>query len=148
MFNDIVRTPFELTHYNGKANTPHYSIVSPPSKNTSGTEDDINLASYQANCQCGAVIFVFNASPIPHCDVVSCTCSICSKKGYLMVHSDRASVVFQAGEDRLRSYFIEDENASHKFCAICGSGILVDYPGRDKLAINVSLYQLYHVILL
>ena len=109
------------------------------SENTSGIDGDANLASYQANCQCGAIIFVFKAPAVHHCNVISCTCSICSKKGYLMVHSQRVSMVFQTGEDRLCSYFIKDENTCHKFCEICGSGILVDYPGCDNSAINVSV---------
>jgi len=56
-----------------------------------------------------------------------------------MVHSKRDSVVFQTRKDHLYSYFIEEENAFHKFCEICGSGILVDYLGCDKLAINIRM---------
>ena len=139
MFANVAETPLKLTHYNGKAEPPHYDIAPRASENTSGIDGDANLASYQANCQCGAIIFLFKAPAVPHCNVISCPCSICSKKGYLMVHFQRVSVVFQTGEDRLRSYFIEDDNTYHKFCEICGSGILVDYPGCDNLAINVSV---------
>lgn len=147
MFTKVAKTPLKLTHYNGKAEPPHYDMVSLASENTSSIDNDANLASYQANCQCGAVILVFKAPAIPYCNVISCTCRICSKKGYLMVHSKRDSVVFQTREDHLTSYFIEEENALHKFCKICGSGILVDHLGRDKLAINVSSTNCYHTML-
>ena len=43
-------------------------------------------ATYEAGCHCGYVKFSLALSPpLPEYKVVRCNCSICSKKGYLLV---------------------------------------------------------------
>jgi len=70
-----------------------------------------------------------------------CSCSICTKKGYLWVPASRdAFRVVKGDEDALTSYKFGTGAATHKFCPNCATALLCSTPtappGRE-LVLNV-----------
>lgn len=70
-----------------------------------------------ASCHCGAVRLSF-----PTLDLGSrrrCDCSMCRRKGAVMVTVPRADLTVEAG-DALRLYRFGTNTAEHWFCGVCG----------------------------
>ncbi|MGF1659169.1 MAG: GFA family protein [Rubrimonas sp.] len=70
-----------------------------------------------ASCHCGAIRLRF-----PALDLASarrCDCSLCRRKGAVMVSVPRADLVVEAG-DALRRYQFGTMTAEHYFCGVCG----------------------------
>lgn len=101
---------------------------------------------YKARCHCGDIKFTVAISPLETgaTKVVQCNCSICTKKGYLLVYPLREDVVFQCGEDKLADYLFGKKRLPQRFCPNCGTSILVDFKNvqhetpRKTLGISVS----------
>jgi len=53
-------------------------------------------------------------------NVHACTCSICSKSGYLHMTVPRARFRLGRGEDTLVRYRFNTGVAEHLFCSVCG----------------------------
>lgn len=75
------------------------------------------MKRYHGSCHCGKVRFTVETRLDK---VVSCNCSICTKKGVL--HHRVAPTQFKllAGYDSLSLYQFDTKEASHYFCAECG----------------------------
>lgn len=75
------------------------------------------MKTYHGSCHCGRVKFTANTIID---QVVSCNCSICSKKGVLhhRVSPDQFSLV--EGKEYLSLYQFDTKEASHYFCKVCG----------------------------
>jgi hypothetical protein len=109
--------------------------------NTDGTLE------YEASCQCGNVAYTVRMPP-PEI-VNACTCSICTRNGYVLVYIPRDDVSWIRGYDQLKEFRFHSKRNAHKFCPDCGSSMLVD-PGfgykdleqfkgaPDILCLNVS----------
>lgn len=77
----------------------------------------MEIKTYHGSCHCGRVKF----TAVTHIDrVVSCNCSICSKKGVLhhRVAPDKFNVL--EGEEYLSLYQFGTREAKHFFCKECG----------------------------
>lgn len=72
---------------------------------------------YAGSCHCGAVRFEVDTEI---CDLYTCDCSLCRKRGATMtsVREDRFRLV--AGEDKLTLYQWNMRIARHYFCSVCG----------------------------
>lgn len=99
------------------------------------------LLDYRANCHCGAITLTVRIPSLCNQEIVSCSCSICTRNGYLFVFPKREDVVFRSGSDLLVSYFFGKKAGAHKFCPTCGSSVLCDFAGYDMLGVNVSFYE-------
>lgn len=71
----------------------------------------------EGGCHCGAVRFKVR---VTERRAVACNCSICAKKGFVNVISTPENFELLSGEDELRSYRFNTEQAEHRFCCICG----------------------------
>ncbi|MGB6006936.1 GFA family protein [Castellaniella sp.] len=75
--------------------------------------------SFQGQCHCGAVKFSVDA-PLPT-QAVSCNCSHCRAKGFLLAFFPAEKFSLTQGQDSLRSYRFNTHQIEHQFCAVCGT---------------------------
>jgi hypothetical protein len=75
------------------------------------------MKTYKGSCHCGRVKFTANTIIDK---VVSCNCSICSKKGVLhhRVTPEQFSII--EGDEFLSLYQFDTKEANHYFCKLCG----------------------------
>lgn len=94
--------------------------------------------SYEGSCHCGAVnIEVAGEPPI---EALSCNCSHCRRKGFLLAFVPAASMTLKSGADGLETYTFNTHRLRHRFCRTCGvqpfsEGLGPD--GTETRAINL-----------
>jgi hypothetical protein len=81
---------------------------------------ETKFKNYKGNCHCGAFRFEVN---LPEIDAVTaCNCSICSKKGYLLVLPAAGQLKIISGDDILTRYEFAANTITHKvginFCVV------------------------------
>ena len=76
------------------------------------------MRTRQGGCHCGAVRFEARV-PEP-LRGGRCNCSICAKKGVLMVHVALDDLVVTQGSDVMATYSFNTGAAKHHFCPKCG----------------------------
>ncbi|WP_367065132.1 GFA family protein [Oryzisolibacter sp. LB2S] len=96
---------------------------------------------YQASCHCGNVAVEFEGEIQ---EVVSCNCSICSRKGSLLWFLPLEALTRLTPDDAAATYQFHKHQIRHRFCPTCGihpyaEGI--DPKGRTVAAINVRCVQ-------
>ncbi|KAI0132536.1 glutathione-dependent formaldehyde-activating enzyme [Xylariales sp. AK1849] len=99
--------------------------------------DQESLKTYRGNCHCGTYIF---EAKLPEIKVArSCNCSICHKGGALWGMPEPGNLKFVKGDaSTLTNYKFGKELFSFKFCATCGTTLLVvgymepPKPGEEK----------------
>lgn len=72
---------------------------------------------YHGSCHCGAVKFQLEARLDK---LVSCNCSICTKKGALHHRVTPERFKLLEGEQHLQLYQFDTKEARHYFCRLCG----------------------------
>ena len=75
--------------------------------------------TYQGSCHCGAVAFTVAGEPPEK--AMSCNCSHCRRKGFLLTFVPAAQFTLDQGADRLGSYEFYRHAIHHKFCTNCGT---------------------------
>lgn len=93
--------------------------------------------TFQGGCHCGKVRYQV---PTDLAQVISCNCSICSKKGALLTFVPAAEFKLLSGEDCLSDYQFNKNVVHHLFCKVCGVssfGRGVGPGGKEMCAINV-----------
>ena len=75
------------------------------------------LQTYHGSCHCGRVRFEIDAEIAR---VTRCNCSICAKKGALLLRVPPERFRLLAGEEALTRYQFNTRVAQHLFCSICG----------------------------
>ena len=73
----------------------------------------------EASCHCGAVRLRLNM-PDGLIDPHRCDCSICRRKGAIVVSVKLADLEIATGADRLTLYTWNTGVAKHYFCSVCG----------------------------
>lgn len=76
-----------------------------------------NAGTLQGGCHCGAVRFEVT---VERWEVLQCNCSICTKKGYLHLITEKHQFELLQGADSLREYRYNTKQARHLFCTTCG----------------------------
>ena len=91
---------------------------------------------YQASCHCGAVTVDVDAEAPT--EAISCNCSHCSRKGFVLafVPRDKVSV---SGEESLGEYRFNKKVIAHRFCRTCGAQPFAEGPGRDGPGAMINL---------
>ncbi|KAF2499559.1 hypothetical protein BU16DRAFT_557876 [Lophium mytilinum] len=119
-------------------------VDSPREKKT----DSPSSAKYSASCHCGAVCFTVTLTPpLAQQQPVTCTCTICSRNGYLLVYPLRSDLVITQGADDLKSYSFGRKRNLHQFCGRCGSSVFFDPrmaehgEGPDRMGVNVRMFK-------
>lgn len=94
--------------------------------------------AFDGSCHCGAVTFTVDADP--PIKAMSCNCTHCRRKGFLLAFLPMELFTLTGGEDALTDYFFNKHNIRHRFCATCGCQTHGEGqgPGGKKMAaINV-----------
>jgi hypothetical protein len=92
---------------------------------------------YTGGCHCGRVRYEVKADLGR---IISCNCSICSKKGSILAFAPRGEFCLLSGESDLADYLFNKHVINHRFCRTCGVesfafGTRPD--GQEMAAINV-----------
>ncbi|KAF4333072.1 glutathione-dependent formaldehyde-activating enzyme [Fusarium beomiforme] len=91
-------------------------------------EEQAPNITYRGSCHCGAFVFEIGIPEIK--SVIVCNCSICTKKGYLLLFPgglDDLKIVKGSIED-LTNYTFSKGKLHHKFCPQCGTAIMATMP--------------------
>jgi len=91
---------------------------------------------YQESCHCGAVSYTVEGELT---SALSCNCSICSRKGYLLWFVSASAIEFQQ-QGPLSTYTFNSHKIRHQFCPTCGCApfaLGTDPEGNETAAINV-----------
>jgi hypothetical protein len=93
--------------------------------------------TYKGGCHCGQVSYEVKTDLAT---VISCNCSICSRKGYLLNFVPQDQFKLLSGEGGLSDYQFNTKKIHHLFCQGCGiqsfaRGTSPD--GKSMVAINV-----------
>jgi hypothetical protein len=88
--------------------------------------------SYSGSCHCGAVAFTVDAD-IPD-KAISCNCSHCHRKGFILTAVPGDKMRIDSGADTLTHYHFNTGKIDHGFCATCGCQPFSSGKGRDGKA--------------
>ena len=96
---------------------------------------------HEGSCHCGAVEFQVELAQ--GLDNPSrCNCSICRRKGAIVISVPLAALNITRGEQALTLYQFNTQTAKHYFCSICG--IYTHHQRRshpDQFSINVGCLE-------
>lgn len=99
------------------------------------------LRTYKGGCHCGRVQY---EATTDLSQVISCNCSICTKRGLLVSFVPADRFTLKSGEDELRDYQFNKHVIHHLFCPDCGveSFARGKAPnGADMVALNVRCLE-------
>ena len=92
--------------------------------------------SDQASCHCGAVkVEVDGEAPA---EAISCNCSHCRRKGFLLTFVPRDTVTV-TGEESLGEYRFNKRVIAHRFCTNCGAQPFAEGPGPNGPGAMINL---------
>jgi len=107
--------------------------------------------THAASCHCGAVKFEVTLKwPFPKYPVNTCSCSMCTSTGYLLVYPCRRDIKWLQGYDNLGSYKFNTKTKAHVFCKTCGTSVGIDFlraeqgepdPAKDTFGINIRTFK-------
>jgi hypothetical protein len=100
-----------------------------------------NEQTYKGGCHCGKVSYEVKTDLGT---VISCNCSICSKKGYLLSFVPPEQFRLLSGEEALTDYQFNKHAIHHLFCSACGIQSFARGKKRDgspMVAINVRALE-------
>lgn len=75
------------------------------------------MEKYEGGCHCGEVRFTVEMDIK---EVLSCNCSICSRKGHLLAFTPIENFNLLKGETFLSDYQFGNKTIHHLFCKACG----------------------------
>lgn len=97
------------------------------------------MPTYAGRCHCERVRFEVDGDLET---VTACTCSICTRKGYLHWIVARDAFRLVAGEDALTTYRFNTGVAQHTFCSTCGvAGFYTPRSHPDMIDVNVRCLE-------
>ena len=97
--------------------------------------------TYSGSCHCGNVRFDVSAEIR---EIVGCNCSICGKRGWLLVFVPREDFTLRSGEGTLTDYQFGNRHLHHLFCSTCGIGAFsrgTSKQGHEMIAVNVRCLE-------
>jgi hypothetical protein len=74
--------------------------------------------AYDGSCHCGAVTFTVEGDT--PADAMSCNCSHCRRKGFLLTFVPAGQFTLNSGEGSLSTYTFNTHKLKHRFCPACG----------------------------
>lgn len=99
------------------------------------------MPTYHGSCHCGKVQYDVDMELN---NLISCNCSICSKKGYILGFAGEEQFKLLSGENDLTDYQFNKKTIHHLFCKHCGVGSFGHGQGPDgsrMYAINVRCLE-------
>ena len=97
--------------------------------------------TYTGGCHCGAVRYEVTADLA---QVISCNCSICTKKGLLLTFVLGPAFKQLSGENDMKEYLFGKKRIHHQVCPTCGVEPFahgVAPGGKPVVAINVRCLE-------
>lgn len=97
---------------------------------------------YKGSCHCGKVTFMVEGDLSG--GAVDCNCSICARKGALLIAVPRNNLHLLSPETDLQKYTFNKHAIAHRFCRTCGvHPFAEDSAGRpERMAyVNVRCLQ-------
>lgn len=92
---------------------------------------------HTGSCHCGAVQFV--AAAPADMEALSCSCSMCSRTGFVHLIVEDEDFHITSGEEHLTEYRFNTGTARHLFCKICGvKAFYVPRSHPDGWSVNVN----------
>ena len=93
--------------------------------------------SYSGSCHCGAVAFTVEGDP--PAGALSCNCSHCRRKGFLLTFVPADRFALDRGEESLVTYTFNTHKLLHRFCGTCGTQAFAEgeRKGEAMRAINL-----------
>jgi hypothetical protein len=73
--------------------------------------------AHKGSCHCGKIAFEVDGDPK---EVLSCNCSMCSRKGSLLWFVPRETLRLLTPEADMSTYTFNRHNIRHHFCGTCG----------------------------
>jgi hypothetical protein len=95
------------------------------------------LKNYTGGCHCGQVRYETTADLA---EVISCNCSICSKRGLLLTFVKPERFALRSGAEMLNDYQFNQRVIHHVFCPVCGVESFArgkSPDGSEMIAVNV-----------
>ena len=93
--------------------------------------------TYQASCHCGAVVIEVEGKAPG--EAISCNCSHCRAKGFLLTFVPRDKARITRGEDQLGEYRFNKKVIAHRFCTTCGVQPFAEGPGPNGPTAMINL---------
>lgn len=96
------------------------------------------MTTYTGGCHCKKVQYEVAIENLD--SVISCDCSICSMRGWLLTFVPSTAFTLKSGEDNLTTYHFNKNQIDHLFCKTCGTasfGKGKDPEGNEMIAVNV-----------
>lgn len=96
------------------------------------------MKTYTGGCHCTKVRYEVDMEELT--SAMSCNCSICSKRGWLLTFVPASSFRLLSGADEVTTYHFNKNKIDHIFCKTCGTasyGSGSDAEGNVMMAINV-----------
>ena len=95
------------------------------------------MTHFTGGCHCGAVRYEVDASLD---GAIACNCSICQKRGMVLVFTPRSNFKLLSGGDIMSDYRFNTHKIAHMFCKTCGvqsfaRGVAPN--GAPMVAVNV-----------
>jgi hypothetical protein len=100
------------------------------------------MTKHKGGCHCGKVAYEVELDLSQ--PVISCNCSICSKRGSLLAFTTPDKFDLKSGEPGVADYQFNKHVIHHLFCPTCG---ILSYArgknrdGSDAIAINVRCIE-------
>lgn len=93
--------------------------------------------TYSGSCHCGAVAFTVQSDPPTK--AISCNCSHCRRKGFLLSFIPAGQFALDRGEDQLATYTFHKHAIRHRFCTQCGTQPFAEgeQGGMEMRAVNL-----------
>lgn len=91
---------------------------------------------YTGGCHCGAVKYEVEAD-LSH--TMTCNCSHCQKKGFILAFVPAEQFTLLSGGDMLTEYRFNKKAIAHLFCKVCGVesfGRGTDRAGKPTVMVN------------
>ncbi len=99
------------------------------------------MQKYQGSCHCGAVKYEVEGD---FKEGMSCNCSHCKRKGFLLAFVPGSQFNLLQGEENLTTYQFNKKHIDHVFCKTCGVqsfGRGHDKEGNLMIAINLNCLE-------
>lgn len=92
--------------------------------------------AYRGSCHCGAV--TVDVDMDPPSEAISCNCSHCGRKGFVLTFVPRDKVTV-GGEENLGEYRFNKKVIAHRFCKECGTQPFAEGPGPSGPGAMINL---------
>jgi hypothetical protein len=93
---------------------------------------------FEGSCHCGCVRFSVDAD-LP-AKGISCNCSHCRRKGFLLAFFPRELFSLERGAESLTTYTFNRHSIRHQFCRVCGTqpfALGKQADGTETCAVNL-----------